>query len=144
MQHFWKNFASNKKGAKGKKAPKAGGGQGFGNTSTDTTSTAQTAKNKPKVTKARRQQERSQEDGTAETALLTKIYTEQFHQQQERKPVPRELVQVSHSPLMFTIDDFIDPEACTRVQSNGAGCFDLHFPELVSDLLFNGQETVTD
>jgi hypothetical protein len=84
----------------------------------------------------------------AETARLTAIYTEQFHQQQEQllKTVPpRRLVQqISQSPLLFLIDDFLDPAACARVQSNGAGCFDLMFPEQLSDLLFQGQESEMD
>ena len=87
------------------------------------------------------------ETTTAETAMLKAIYTEQFNQQEEQRkkgPVPRRLVQISQSPLMFTIDEFVDPAACARVQSNGAGCFDLNFPEQVSDLLFNGQASELD
>jgi hypothetical protein len=84
----------------------------------------------------------------AETARLTAVYTEQFHQQQEqllKKVPPRRLVQqISQSPLLFLIDDFLDPAACARVQSNGAGCFDLMFPEQLSDLLFQGQESEMD
>ena len=84
----------------------------------------------------------------AETARLTAIYTEQFHQQQEQllKKVPqRRLVQqISQTPLLFLIDEFLDPAACARVQSNGAGCFDLSFPEQLSDLLFQAQESEMD
>jgi hypothetical protein len=92
----------------------------------------------------------SEEEATlAETARLTAIYTEQFHQQQEqllKKKIPqRRLVQqLSQSPLLFLIDDFLDPAECARVQSNGAGCFHLNFPEQLSDLLFQTQESEMD
>jgi hypothetical protein len=61
-----------------------------------------------------------------------------------KKQTTRQLIEVSTSPLIFTIDNFIDPAACKRVQDNAAGCFDLMFPETVSDLLFDGQECEMD
>jgi hypothetical protein len=84
----------------------------------------------------------------AETVRLTSIYTEQFYKQEEqllKKVPPRRLVQqISQSPLLFLIDDFLDPAACARVKSNGDGCFNLFFPENLSDLVFQGQESEMD
>jgi hypothetical protein len=54
------------------------------------------------------------------------------------------LIQISSTPLVFTVDDFIDPALCRRVTSDGAGCFDLLFPETVSDHVFGGQESELD
>jgi hypothetical protein len=161
-------FANAKK--KGAKKKNSMGGEGFGSART---SSAEKNKPKPsqqdgpqglvggvavaakKARQARRQKwSQDDDDGSddeatlAETARLTAIYTEQFQQQQEQllKTVPpRRLVQqISQSPLLFLIDDFLDPAACARVQSNGAGCFDLMFPEQLSDLLFQGQESEMD
>ena len=58
--------------------------------------------------------------------------------------IRRQLVQVSESPLIFTIDDFLDPEMCKSVQNDAAGCFNLYYPETLSDELFNGQENDMD
>ena len=52
--------------------------------------------------------------------------------------------QLSEYPLIFTIDNFIDPELCRRVNNNAEGCFHLLFPERVSDQLFRGQESDQD
>ncbi|CAB9510246.1 expressed unknown protein [Seminavis robusta] len=73
-------------------------------------------------------------------------YTREYHQQLElsKNPKPQQLIQLSQDPLLFVIDDFIDPAACQRVQSNGEGCFSLMFPELIADLLFQGQENELD
>ena len=75
-----------------------------------------------------------------------KIYNQEFLEQAllENASLPQRLVQISSDPLIFTIDDFIDPVLCKRVQSNGAGCFNLLFPERVADLVFNGQENEMD
>mmetsp|Transcript_29530 Transcript_29530/g.41333 ORF Transcript_29530/g.41333 Transcript_29530/m.41333 type:complete len:379 (+) Transcript_29530:71-1207(+) len=72
---------------------------------------------------------------------LLQIYTDEFN---AYSPSPRKLVQVSSSPLIFTIDDFIDPTACQKVQSDGSGCFDLMYPERLADYLFQGQESQLD
>jgi hypothetical protein len=116
-----------KKAKKKKTKTSSGGGGGFGSTRTA---------NKKQSTPV-----------DAETAALTALYTKQREEEVQRleeNPVPGRLVQISQTPLMFTIDDFIDPEACARVQSSGAGCFDLDFPRLLSDRLFNGQESELD
>jgi hypothetical protein len=88
-------------------------------------------------------QTRSQDDGDDLDDEAGK-----FHQRQEQqlKKVPphRHVQQISQSPLLFMIDDFVDPAACARVESNGAGCFDLGFPEQLSALLFQGQESEMD
>ena len=78
----------------------------------------------------------------AQVALLTQEYRQQ--RELQASPKPQQLIRVSQDPLIFTIDDFIDPAACERVQANGAGCFDLMFPERISDLLFQGQESEMD
>jgi hypothetical protein len=75
--------------------------------------------------------------------------TKECHRQpaDETAPQPkrrRVLVQISTSPLLFTVDDFIDPILCERVTNDGRGCFNLLFPERVADLLFNGQESELD
>jgi hypothetical protein len=77
--------------------------------------------------------------------------TKEYHHRQpgEETTAPptkrrRVLVQVSSSPLVFTVDDFIDPIVCERVTNDGRGCFDLLFPERVADLLFDGQESELD
>lgn len=96
--------------------------------------------------------QRGQGDGRdPETERLISVYTKYFKEQEQHREPPlgaldtrRRLVQISASPLMFTIDNFIDPDKCRRVDNNGAGCFDLDFPGLVSDLLFNGQESEMD
>lgn len=79
-----------------------------------------------------------------EKERLTALYTEQFRQQKQATPKERQVVKISENPLIFTIDDFIDPDACRRVDNKAAGCFDLFFPERVSDLLFDGQESEMD
>jgi hypothetical protein len=56
----------------------------------------------------------------------------------------KRLVQISTHPLIFTVDDFIDPVLCERIGNDGGGCFDLMFPERVADLLFDGQESELD
>ena len=59
-------------------------------------------------------------------------------------PSPKRLVQVSEDPLIFTVDEFLDPALCARVRSNGSGCFNLMYPERLSDTLFDGQESEMD
>ena len=77
---------------------------------------------------------------------LMATYTQDFEHQELQKDVshPQRLVQVSSNPLIFTIDEFIEPELCNRVQSNGDGCFNLLYLERVADLVFNGQESEMD
>ncbi|MGK3735462.1 MAG: hypothetical protein ACI8RD_005883 [Bacillariaceae sp.] len=77
---------------------------------------------------------------------LMATYTKEFEHQELQKDVshPQRLVQVSSNPLIFTIDEFIEPELCKKVQSNGDGCFNLLYPERVADLVFNGQESEMD
>ena len=88
-----------------------------------------------------------------ETDLLMATYMEEFRQQELREKEegttttltrPRTLVRVSKNPLIFTMDDFLDPVACSRVDSKGSGCFELYYPENVSDRLFNKQESEMD
>lgn len=86
-----------------------------------------------------------------EAATLRARYEEEYNYGQEQLAVTQkkqnnkhQLIQVSQSPLIFTIDEFIDPEACRRVQNDASGCFDLMYPETVSDKLFNGQESEMD
>lgn len=78
-----------------------------------------------------------------ETRRLASVFKEEYERLETTAP-PRRLFQVSTSPLVFTIDEFIDPAMCERVQSDGSGCFDLLFPERVADLLFDGQESELD
>jgi hypothetical protein len=145
-------FARPKK--KGAKKKNSMGGGGFGSARTSSAK-----KNKPSQPDGPQglvggvsqddNDDSSDEATLAETARLTAVYTEQFNQQQEqllkKKVPPRRLVQqLSQSPLLFLIDDFLDPVACASVQSNGAGCFNLMFPENLSDLLFQGQESEMD
>jgi 2OG-Fe(II) oxygenase superfamily len=98
--------------------------------------------------KARRQKWST--DETSAVEQLTAPYEEQLHLQLQRQQAQGnqntkgQLIQLSSSPLLFTIDEFIDPEACRRVQNDATGCFDLLFPERVSDLLFNSQESEMD
>ena len=85
-------------------------------------------------------------DDEDETTMLITRYTEEFYrhelvQQQSRK---KQLIQVSESPLIFSIDEFIDPESCRRVTNDASGCYDLLYPEQVADNLFNGQESELD
>jgi len=86
----------------------------------------------------------------AETEELKAVFTQEFlqHELLFRKnalPVPKQrLIQISSSPLIFTIDDFIDPDLCRQVQSDGSGCFDLLYPEKLADLVFGGQESAMD
>jgi hypothetical protein len=116
-----------KKAKKKKTKTASGGGGGFGSTRTV--------------------QKKQSTPVDSETTALTVLYTKQWKEEEEREdspPVPGGLVQISQTPLMFTIDNFIDPAACARVQSNSAGCFDLDFPRLLSDCVFNGQESELD
>mmetsp|Transcript_47938 Transcript_47938/g.116594 ORF Transcript_47938/g.116594 Transcript_47938/m.116594 type:complete len:458 (+) Transcript_47938:51-1424(+) len=79
--------------------------------------------------------------------LLAQRYREEFEYQQymaQNQTHMHQLVQLSSSPLIFTIDEFIDPETCRRVQNDATGCFDLMYPEQLSDKLFNGQESEMD
>jgi hypothetical protein len=62
----------------------------------------------------------------------------------DQQPEKKRLVQISTHPLIFTVDDFIDPVLCERIGNDGSGCFDLMFPERVADLLFDGQESELD
>eukprot|EP00977_Amphora_coffeiformis_P028326 scaffold34929_cov160-Amphora_coffeaeformis.AAC.4 len=59
-------------------------------------------------------------------------------------PKKGKLVQVSSDPLIFTIDEFIDPELCRRVQNDATGCFALDFPEQVAQQLFQHQASEMD
>mmetsp|Transcript_44941 Transcript_44941/g.108642 ORF Transcript_44941/g.108642 Transcript_44941/m.108642 type:complete len:456 (-) Transcript_44941:191-1558(-) len=92
----------------------------------------------------------SQAEFNNEATMLKARYKEEFQCQQEllassqTEKNTRQLVQVSESPLVFTIDEFIDPQACRRVQNDASGCFDLMYPENVSDNLFDGQESEMD
>ena len=79
-----------------------------------------------------------------EKERLTTLYTEQFHQQELAAPKERQIVKISDNPLIFTIDEFIDSSACRCVDNEAKGCFDLFFPERVSELLFDGQESEMD
>lgn len=92
----------------------------------------------------------------AEYARLNTLATKQRHEQEESKryvteylkqkllATPKQLVQISESPLLFVIDEFIDPEACRKVDNQANGCFHLLFPESVADQLFQGQESELD
>jgi hypothetical protein len=83
-----------------------------------------------------------------ESTMLTARYKKEFEYQQDllasKTKNTQQLVQVSESPLIFTIDEFIDPEACRHVRNDASGCFDLMYPEKVCDNLFNGQESEMD
>lgn len=83
-----------------------------------------------------------------ETNTLRDRYTRehllQIQRNTNKSNIRRQLVQVSESPLIFTIDDFLDPEMCKSVQNDAAGCFNLYYPETLSDELFNGQENDMD
>jgi hypothetical protein len=92
---------------------------------------------------------------TIETTQLMELYAQehQQHQQQQQENQDESknsnkhqgrLVKVSTNPLILTIDGFIDPEACRRVQNNADGCFDLSFPERLADSVFDGQESELD
>jgi hypothetical protein len=75
------------------------------------------------------------------------IYTRYFRD--ERKKLPRHkrssIVQISSSPLMFTVDEFIDPQACARVETKEEALqLGLHFQQRVAKLLFNGQTGAMD
>lgn len=85
-------------------------------------------------------------DHSVETTQLKGLYTQESQQQLENQGRNNKsrLVKVSTNPLIFTIEEFIDPEACRRVQNNADGCFDLLFPERLSDALFDGQESELD
>lgn len=89
-----------------------------------------------------------QEMLSSESQVLAERYKAEFRYEQDllaaQNSNKRQLVQLSESPLIFTIDEFIDPEACRRVQNDASGCFDLMYPENVSDDLFNGQESEMD
>jgi hypothetical protein len=52
------------------------------------------------------------------------------------------LVQISSSPLMFTMDDFIDAESCAQADTSEA--VQLEFRQKVAAVLFNGQTSVMD
>lgn len=68
--------------------------------------------------------------------------TEYLEQQLPAKS--RQLLQISESPLIFVIDDFIDPKLCRKVDNQANGCFHLLFPEAVADQLFQGQASELD
>jgi hypothetical protein len=82
----------------------------------------------------------------AETNLLQTVFRREYQKQTllHTLDLPRKLVQISSNPLIFTVDNFIDPEACRQVQSDGSGCFRLMFPETLADNLFQGQESDMD
>ena len=89
----------------------------------------------------------NKDDDDSEAANLSKRYMEEFEYQQrmaQNQKNKHQLVQLSSSPLIFTIDEFIDPEACRRVQNDATGCYDLMYPEKLSDNLYNGQESEMD
>ena len=136
-------FAGKAKGTKKKKQKKSGAAAGFGSARTQQKPNSQVRLERPSF--------RQTEDDDPETARLTAVYSKYFKEQEQLQETPlvasnkqRHLVRISESPLMLTIDNFIDPEKCRRVDNTGAGCFDLDFPGLVSDILFNGQESEMD
>lgn len=136
-------FAGKAKATKKKKQKKSKAAAGFGSARTQ-------KKPKPQI-RFESPPFRQAEDDDPETTKLTAVYSKYFKEQEKLQEAPlvasdehRCLVRISESPLMFTIDNFIDPDLCRRVDNTGAGCFDLDFPGLVSDLLFNGQESELD
>lgn len=93
------------------------------------------------------EEEEESELQDAETTLLHAVFTREYQKQallNALEALPRKLIQLSSNPLIFTVDNFIDPEACRRVQSDGSGCFNLVFPETLADNLFEGQESEMD
>jgi 2OG-Fe(II) oxygenase superfamily len=91
------------------------------------------------------QQEQQMELSETESEEWKSRLTEEYRRQQEQESSSKmgQLVQVSQDPLLFTIDGFVDPAACRKIQNDGAGCFHLFYPEKLS-VLFNGQENEMD
>jgi hypothetical protein len=84
---------------------------------------------------------------TATAEIIEATYVQDYLEQEIRNALPSrpgQLVQVSSSPLIFTVDDFIDPALCRKIDSNGKGCYDLWFPESLSAYLFRKQESELD
>jgi len=75
-----------------------------------------------------------------------RFVTEYLDQQQllPTKRVKGQVVQISSDPLIFVIDDFINPELCRMVDNQANGCFQLSFPETVAEQLFQGQASELD
>ena len=59
-------------------------------------------------------------------------------------PSKRQLVQISSNPLLFIMDNFIDPQLCQKVDNDANGCFQLLFPETIAEQLFQGQASDMD
>jgi hypothetical protein len=74
----------------------------------------------------------------------SKRFVSEYLEQQLPVTSNRQLVQISENPLLFVIDDFIDPQLCRGVDNQANGCFHLLFPETLSDQLFQGQASELD
>jgi hypothetical protein len=109
-----------KKKGGGRRVTKGGGGGGFGK---------QTEMVIP-----------ASENDSSELATYTRYF------ELEGKKLARhkrsKLVQISGSPLMFTIDEFVDPESCAHAETNHA--FQFQFRQQVATLLFDGQSSFRD
>ena len=101
----------------------------------------------------------------AEYARLNTVVTQQQHEREASKrfmteyleqqlmttttkttavPSKRQLVQISSNPLLFIMDNFIDPQLCQKVDNEANGCFQLLFPETIAEQLFQGQASEMD
>ena len=100
----------------------------------------------------------------AEYARLNTVATQQQHELEESQrfmteyleqqlmtttttaaaPSKRQLVQISSNPLLFVMDNFVDPHLCQKVDNQANGCFQLLFPETIAEQLFQGQASEMD
>jgi hypothetical protein len=79
---------------------------------------------------------------------LASTYTRYFKDEGKKlaRHKRKKLVQISSTPLMFTIDEFMDAESCaTQAETTETSqAFQLEFRQQVATLLFNGQSSFRD
>lgn len=71
-------------------------------------------------------------------------FTRYFENEGKKLPFHKRkrLVQISSTPLIFTMDDFVDAESCSRAETSES--VQLSFRQKVADVLFKGQTSLLD